>query len=82
MCAKCGLSTRNKSFIASDCNNSYVQLEKLISKISGHKSVKALRVYERTSEAQHKSAGKCVQLAGQSFETAPTSAVSATENNG
>ena len=28
---------------------------------------------------QHKSAGKCVQLAGQSFETASTSAVSATE---
>ena len=68
----------HESFIASNCNNNQGVPEKLISEKSGHKSVKALRVYERTSEVQHKSAGKCVQ-AGQSFETASTSAVSATE---
>ena len=46
--------------------------EKLISEKSGHRSVKALRVYERTSEMQHKLAGKCVQSAHHPFETSTT----------
>ena len=36
--------------------------EKFIAEKSGHKSLKALRVYERTSKVQEKSAGECIQL--------------------
>ena len=41
--------------------------EKLIAEKSGHRSLKALRAYERTSEGQEKSAAKCIQLPGQAF---------------
>ena len=44
--------------------------EKLIAEKSGHKSLKALRVYERTSEFQQKSAGQCIQ-SGTSFDPIP-----------
>ena len=45
--------------------------EKLIAEKSGHKSLKALRVYERTSEFQEKSAGQCIQ-SGTSFDPVAT----------
>ena len=41
--------------------------EKLIAEKSGHKSLKTLHVYERTSKLQEKSAGQCIQ-SGASFD--------------
>ena len=41
--------------------------EKLIAEKSGHKSLKALRVYEHTLKVQEKSAGQCIQ-SGASFD--------------
>ena len=76
VCADCGLSTQytNHSLRATAITRMYNKgvPEKLISEKSGHRSVKALRVYERTSEMQHKLAGKCVQSAHHPFETSTT----------
>ena len=52
--------------------------EKLIAEKSGHKSLKALRVYERTSKIQEKSAGQCIQ-SGASFD--PMSSIEDKENS-
>ena len=41
--------------------------EKIISDISGHRSLKALRAYERTSTAQQKSAGQSIHC-GKAFD--------------
>ncbi len=41
--------------------------EKLIAEKSGHRSLKALRVYERTSVSQEKSAGTCLQDSDHDF---------------
>ncbi len=38
--------------------------EKLIAEKSAHRSLKALRLYERASEEQEIAAGKCIQVAG------------------
>ncbi len=41
--------------------------EKLIAEKTGHRSLKALRAYERTSVIQEKSAGNCIQLSEHNF---------------
>ena len=43
--------------------------EKMIAQKSGHKSLKAIRAYERTSSTQEKAAGECIQSA-RAFEEA------------
>ena len=52
--------------------------EKLIAEKSGHKGLKALRVYERTSKVQEKSAGQCIQ-SGASVD--PISSIEDKENS-
>ena len=52
--------------------------EKLIAEKSGHKSLKALRVYECTSKVQEKSPGQCIQF-GASFD--PISSIEDKENS-
>ena len=53
--------------------------EKVIAEKSGHRSLKALRAYERTSVAQEMSAGRCIQLPGQDFSTSVTQQVAVQE---
>ena len=54
--------------------------EKLIAEKSGHRSLKALRAYERTSEDQEKSAAKCIQLPEQAFNDSVALCLSGKEN--
>ena len=65
MSTNAGLSVRytNHSLLATAVTRMYNTgvPEKVISDISGHKSLKALRAYERTSIEQQKSAGESIQ---------------------
>lgn len=54
--------------------------EKLIVEKSGHRSLNALRAYERISEDQEKSAAKCIQLPGQDFNDSVALCLSDKEN--
>ena len=64
MCTDAGLSVRytNHSLRATAVTRIYNTgvPEKIISDISGHKSLKALRAYERTSTEQQKTAGESI----------------------
>ena len=59
---KAGISVRytNHSLRATAVSRMY-ENGKLISEKSGHRSLKALRAYERTSKKQEKAAGICIQ---------------------
>lgn len=70
-----GLDTRytNHSLRATAVTRMYVKgvPEKIIAEKSGHRSLKALRAYERTSSVQEKAAVECVQ-SGKQFEESVT----------